>query len=157
MYTHKHISPLTVLSSNSKTSRGGHLMHLQRGNNNILGWRLPPPPTPRPPPPPTTTMAMILPPSKTWKVSCTGISTQGWQLRIRCVVVSSLRCMLLPPRNSFWWSPSPLPPFPCRVRRLLLLSNVVLEVWLLVSMWCIFLELSFFGGFQQGWTFYLFS
>src|SRR3954463_2320066 len=25
----KHISPLTVLSSNSKTSRGGHLMHLQ--------------------------------------------------------------------------------------------------------------------------------
>src|ERR1041385_1971738 len=30
MYTHKHISPLTVLSSNSKTSRGGHLMHLQK-------------------------------------------------------------------------------------------------------------------------------
>src|SRR3954462_11912577 len=29
VYTHKHISPLTVLSSNSKTSRGGHLMHLQ--------------------------------------------------------------------------------------------------------------------------------
>src|SRR3954463_13999948 len=25
----KHISPLTVLSSNSKTSRGWHLMHLQ--------------------------------------------------------------------------------------------------------------------------------
>src|ERR1041384_978321 len=29
VYSHKHISPLTVLSSNSKTSRGGHLMHLQ--------------------------------------------------------------------------------------------------------------------------------
>ena len=25
----KHISPITVLSSNSKTSKGGHLMHLQ--------------------------------------------------------------------------------------------------------------------------------
>src|ERR1041385_7126141 len=29
VYTHKHISPSTVLSSNSKTSRGGHLVHLQ--------------------------------------------------------------------------------------------------------------------------------
>src|ERR1041385_5569258 len=29
VYTHKHISPLTVLSSNSNTSRGGHLRHLQ--------------------------------------------------------------------------------------------------------------------------------
>src|SRR3954464_12710408 len=28
VYTHKHISPLTVLSSNSKTSRGGQLMHI---------------------------------------------------------------------------------------------------------------------------------
>src|SRR3954469_7509414 len=28
VYTHKHISPSTVLSSNSKTSKGAHLMHL---------------------------------------------------------------------------------------------------------------------------------
>src|SRR3954467_7333083 len=35
----KHISPLTVLSSNSKTSRGGHLMHLQE-HFNLVKLRL---------------------------------------------------------------------------------------------------------------------
>src|SRR3954470_11202932 len=30
VYTHKHISPPIILSSNSKTSRGGHLMHLHK-------------------------------------------------------------------------------------------------------------------------------